>query len=65
MYVCNCKGLRESQVREAVGNGATMVARVFKACGTQPQCARCATRIAQVIRSERATLHQDPVATRS
>ena len=65
MYVCNCKGLRESQVREAVGNGATMVARVFKACGTQPQCARCATRIAQVIRAERASIHRDPVATRS
>ena len=52
MYVCNCKGLREQQVRDVVQSGARKVAHVFHACGESPQCARCVRRIATIIRSE-------------
>ena len=41
MYVCNCNGIRERQVRAAVEAGARRPADIFKACGARPQCARC------------------------
>ena len=41
MYVCNCNGIRERQVRAAVDAGARRPADVFKACGAKVQCARC------------------------
>lgn len=52
MYVCNCRGLREAQVMGAIQSGARRVAHVFDACGERPQCARCARRMAALIRSE-------------
>ena len=41
MYVCNCNGIRERQVRAAVEAGARRPADIFKACGAKPRCARC------------------------
>jgi len=52
MYVCNCKGLRERDVRGAIDAGARHVAHVFHACGERPQCARCVHRIVDMIRVE-------------
>jgi bacterioferritin-associated ferredoxin len=52
MYVCNCKGLRESQVRGIIQSGARRVSHVFEACGERPQCARCVKRMAALIRAE-------------
>ncbi len=64
MYVCNCKGLRENQVRDVVQAGARKVAHVFHACGEDPQCARCVRRIVAIIRSEGPTERRE-VAQRS
>ncbi|KAA5606727.1 ferredoxin [Roseospira marina] len=59
MYVCNCKGLRESQVRDAVQLGARRVSHVFHACGEKPQCARCVRRMAALIRAEQPQERRD------
>ena len=41
MYVCNCNGIRERDVRAAIENGAQRPADVFRANQCQPQCAKC------------------------
>jgi len=41
VYVCNCNGIRERQVRAAIDAGASRPAEIFRACGSTPQCARC------------------------
>jgi bacterioferritin-associated ferredoxin len=41
MYVCNCNGIREREVRAAIEAGANRPAQIFKACGAQARCARC------------------------
>lgn len=41
MYVCNCNGIRERQVRAAIEDGATRPADIFRAHDCRPQCARC------------------------
>lgn len=41
MYVCNCNGIREREVRAAIAAGASRPAQIFKACDSQAQCARC------------------------
>lgn len=48
MYVCNCNGIRERDVRAAIENGATRPAEIFKACGARPQCARCVCEMKQM-----------------
>ena len=49
MYVCNCNGIRERQVRAAIEAGAQRPAEVFRACGSRPQCARCVCEIKDMI----------------
>jgi bacterioferritin-associated ferredoxin len=41
VYVCNCNGIREREVRAAIEAGATRPADVFRACQSRPQCAKC------------------------
>jgi bacterioferritin-associated ferredoxin len=41
VYVCNCNGIRERDVRAAIEGGAQRPAEIFRACGSKPQCARC------------------------
>ncbi|MBB4266711.1 (2Fe-2S)-binding protein [Roseospira visakhapatnamensis] len=62
MYVCNCKGLRENQVRTSIQAGAHKVAQVFHACGESPQCARCVHRIVTLIRAEAPRTRRDDVS---
>ena len=42
MYVCNCNGIRERDVRAAIAAGARKPAEIFSACDATPCCARCA-----------------------
>lgn len=41
MYVCNCNGIREREVRAAIEQGATRPVDVFRACQSRPRCAKC------------------------
>ncbi len=49
MYVCNCNGIREREVRAAIESGARRPAQVFHACGSKPQCARCVCEMREMI----------------
>jgi bacterioferritin-associated ferredoxin len=41
VYVCNCNGIREREVRLAIAAGARRPADVFKSVDARPQCAKC------------------------
>ncbi|WP_414695717.1 (2Fe-2S)-binding protein [Phenylobacterium sp.] len=56
MYVCNCNGIRERQVRAAIAAGAGRPAQIFKACDTAAQCARCVCDMRKILDEERQAL---------
>jgi bacterioferritin-associated ferredoxin len=41
VYVCNCNGLRQRDVRQAIEAGATRPRDVFARHQCQAQCAKC------------------------
>ena len=41
VYVCNCNGIRERDVRAAIDQGATRPVDVFRHADCKPQCAKC------------------------
>ena len=49
MYVCNCNGIREREVRAAIASGASRPSEIFRACGQAPQCARCVCDMRQML----------------
>lgn len=49
MYVCNCNGIREREVRAAIAAGAARPAEIFKACDSKAQCARCVCDMRQML----------------
>ena len=59
MYVCNCNGIRERQVRAAIEAGATKPAQIFAANQCQAQCARCVCEMRQMIDESRQALAYD------
>jgi bacterioferritin-associated ferredoxin len=56
MYVCNCNGIRERQVRAAIAAGASRPAQIFKACDSAAQCARCVCDMRKILDEERQAL---------
>jgi bacterioferritin-associated ferredoxin len=54
VYVCNCNGIRERQVRAAVAAGARRPAEVFKAHGCAPRCAKCVCDMREMIAEAKA-----------
>ena len=56
MYVCNCNGIRERDVRAAIAAGASRPALIFKACESKPQCARCVCDMRQMLDEEHEAL---------
>ncbi|MDX1342557.1 MAG: bacterioferritin-associated ferredoxin [Reinekea sp.] len=41
MYVCLCQGVTDSQIRQAVSEGATSLREVNMRLGTASQCGKC------------------------
>ena len=41
MYICLCKSVTDSQIREAVANGATQFGQVRKELNLASQCGKC------------------------
>ena len=41
MYVCICNALNEKKVKQALAQGATTPASVFRFCDSQVQCGKC------------------------
>ncbi|PTN13069.1 bacterioferritin-associated ferredoxin [Nitrosomonas aestuarii] len=60
MYICVCKGVTDSAIREAVNNGAERM-RDLKTClGVTEQCGICACHAKEILeqaRAEKAQLH--------
>jgi bacterioferritin-associated ferredoxin len=54
MYVCNCNGLRESCVENAVACGARTAGAVYKAHGCNPQCGKCVPEMRQLVKELRS-----------
>lgn len=52
MYVCNCNGIREREVREAIDAGAARPAEIFKHCDAAPRCARCVCDMREMINAQ-------------
>ena len=51
MYICNCNGIREREVRAAIEQGADRPAEVFRHCQSRPQCAKCVCDVRRMIDS--------------
>lgn len=41
MYVCLCKGVTDSQIKDAIYDGATSVGQLRKCLGVASQCGKC------------------------
>ena len=53
VYVCNCNGIRERDVRAALDQGAARPADVLRHCKGRLQCAKCVCDIRRMIRAQR------------
>jgi bacterioferritin-associated ferredoxin len=49
VYVCNCNGIREREVRSAIAAGARRPVDIFKSQQCRPQCARCVCDMREMI----------------
>jgi len=56
MYVCNCNGIRERDVHQAIQSGADRPAEVFRHCQAAPQCAKCVCDMRQMIQASEEAL---------
>lgn len=53
MYVCLCKAITDTRIRDAVIDGADSLADVRRDLGVASNCGRCAQCARQVIRQTR------------
>ncbi|MBC6980274.1 MULTISPECIES: (2Fe-2S)-binding protein [unclassified Caulobacter] len=56
MYVCNCNGIREREVRAAIDAGAVRPKQVFDRCNAAPQCAKCVCDMRRMIQESEEAL---------
>lgn len=49
LYVCNCNGLRQRDVAQAIDAGAIRPKEIFAAHQCQAQCAKCVCEMRQMI----------------
>lgn len=52
MYICNCNGIREREVRAAIEAGAARPRDVFDRHGVRPQCAKCVCDMRRMIEDQ-------------
>lgn len=50
MYVCLCKGVTDSQIKEAIYDGATSVGQLRKCLGVASQCGKCGITARELLR---------------
>lgn len=50
MYVCLCKGITDTQIRDAVNNGAESIRAVRDQLGVASQCGKCASLCRDIVR---------------
>ena len=49
MYVCLCKGITDSQIKDAVCGGASNLRQVRKQLGVMSQCGKCGILTKQIM----------------
>jgi bacterioferritin-associated ferredoxin len=49
MYVCLCKGVTDSQIKEAVDAGATSIGQLRKCLGVASQCGKCGVAAREIL----------------
>lgn len=49
MYVCLCKGITDSQIRQAIEDGAETVGAVRQQLGVATQCGKCSAFVRDLI----------------
>ena len=59
MYVCLCKGVTDSQIKEAIYDGATSVGKLRKCLGVASQCGKCGISAREILQN---TLTEMPAA---
>ncbi len=50
MYICLCKGITDSQIRDAVSGGAESVRDVRECLGAASQCGKCACHVRDLVK---------------
>jgi bacterioferritin-associated ferredoxin len=55
MYVCLCKGVTDSQIKEAIYDGATSVGQLRKCLGVASQCGKCGVSAREILQETLAT----------
>ncbi len=60
MYVCICKGITDSQIRDAVTQGASTLRHVRQTLGATSQCGKCARLTKDIIDETLAGIQGDP-----
>ena len=56
MYVCNCNGIREKDVHQAIEAGCGRPAEIFEHCNAAPVCAKCIRDMVGCIHSQKEAL---------
>jgi bacterioferritin-associated ferredoxin len=56
MYVCNCNGIRERDVHQAIEAGAQKPVDVFRHCQGAAQCAKCVCDMRCMIQASKEAL---------
>lgn len=52
MYVCLCRGVTDSQIKQAVAEGAQSVREVNDLLGTARQCGKCGLTTRDIVNQE-------------
>ena len=58
MYVCICKGITDSKLRETIADGASTLREVRNRLGVASQCGKCASVTRQIL-SEANQVQED------
>ena len=54
MYVCLCRGITDSEIKNAVDDGATSLRMLRKKLGAMTQCGKCATLTNEILKDQLA-----------
>jgi bacterioferritin-associated ferredoxin len=60
MYVCVCRAVTDSQIREAMGEGACSMRELRQRLGVASECGRCSQCALSILRNQQSIL-QNPV----
>ncbi len=59
MYICLCKGITDTQIKESVTNGATSIRQVRRELGVASQCCKCLPEARAIIDEQLTALNAE------